>query len=135
MISISDLLTLIVGAMVSFVSIGQSISSSLPLQAANNPAAVHREIVFIVVEASGTIAVIVFTLAGMTVEVVVVAIGAIVLAAIHVLTSTFLTALFVFSKNLLELIEFVLDSLELIEFRLSAMNKLKNDKAFIYILY
>ena len=110
-ISTSDLLTLIVGAIVSFSGFTGPSGSSL-LQAASNPAAVHREIVLTAVEASGAIAVIVFTLAGMTVEVVVVAaIGVKVLAAIHVLTSTFLTALFVFSKNLLDLLEFALDSL------------------------
>ena len=101
-ISTSDLLTLIVGATVSFTSIGSSGSS--PPHAANNEAAVPREIVLTAVVAIGAIAVMVFTLAGTTLEVVVVAIGPIVLAAIQDAVSTFLIALLVFSTNLLALL-------------------------------
>ena len=97
-ISISDLLTFIVGGVVSLVSIGPS-GSSLPPHAVIRLAAVHREIASAILVAEGTTAVIVFTLAGITVDVVVVAIGPIVLAAIHVAANVFLTALFVFSKN------------------------------------
>jgi hypothetical protein len=104
--------------MVSFVSIGQSISSSLPPHAANNPAAVHREIVLIAVEASGAIAVIVFTLAGTTVGAVT---GPIEPATIHVVAKAFLTALFVLSTNLLDFLSFKLDSVELMEFGLLVM--------------
>ena len=84
------------------------------------------------VEAIGAIWVIVFTLAGTTLGV---PTGAIEPAAIHVVVRTFLMTLLVFSTNLLDFLDSILDSIELIEFRLSAMNKLKNDKAFIYILY
>ena len=97
--SILDWLTLIVGAIVSLVSIGVSGQSSPPPHAVSSPAAVHSEIVLIAVEAVGANAVIVFTLAGMKVDVVVVAIGAIVLAAIHVLTRVSLTAFLVLSTN------------------------------------
>lgn len=96
-ISTSDLLTLIVGGVVSLVSIGLSGPSSP--QAAIRLAAVHNVITLATVLAAGATAVIVFTLAGTKVAVVVVAIGPIVLAAIHVEVSTFLTALFVFSTN------------------------------------
>jgi hypothetical protein len=117
-ISISDLLTLIVGAIVSFVSIGQSGPSSPPPHAVNNPAAVHSEIVLIVVEVSGAIVLIVFTLAGTTVGVVT---GPIEPATIHVVAKAFLTAFFVLSTNLLDFLPFNLDSVELIEFGLLVM--------------
>ena len=116
-----DLLILIVGATVSLVSIGStgvtgpSNPSSPPPHAVNNHAAVHNQIVLIVVEAIGAIAVIVFTLAGTTVGV---ATGHIDPTVIHAVVKTFLTALLVLSTNLLDLLEFVLDSIAVIEFGL-----------------
>jgi hypothetical protein len=80
---------------VSLISSGSSL-----LHATNKLAAVHREIVFAAVDASGAIAVIVFILAGTTVVEVVVAIGHMELATIHVVVKAFLTALFVFSIKL-----------------------------------
>jgi hypothetical protein len=115
-ISISDLLTLIVGAIVSFsvgsIGLGLSMSSSLPPHATNKPAAVHREIVLIAVEASGVMAVIVFTLAGTTLGAVT---GPIEPAKIHVVAKAFQTALFVLSTNLLDLLELAFDSTDSIE--------------------
>ena len=112
-ISTSDRFTLIVGATVSFLSIGLtgvSGPSSPPPHAVSSPAAVHREIVLIALEAVGAIAVIVFTLAGKTVDVVVVAIGAIVLAAIHVLIRVSLTAFFVLFTKFEYLLGCLVDS-------------------------
>ncbi|MBR4634189.1 hypothetical protein IKO50_04520 [bacterium] len=108
------MLTLIVGGVVSLISIGSSGQSSPP-QAVSKDAAVHREMALATVDAVGATTEIVFTLAGTKVAVVVVAIGHIVLAAIQVLVRTFLTALFVFSTNLLALDSCFGDSIELIE--------------------
>jgi TRAP-type C4-dicarboxylate transport system permease large subunit len=103
-----------VGAMLSFSwgLIGPSGQSSPLPHATSNPAAVHREIVLIAVEASGAIAVIVFTLAGTTVGAVT---GPIEPATIHVVAKAFLTALLVFSINLLDLLELAFDSIDSIE--------------------
>jgi TRAP-type C4-dicarboxylate transport system permease large subunit len=81
----------------------------------NNIAAVHNEIVLIVVDAIGAIRVIVFTLAGTTLGV---PTGAIEPAAIHVVVRTFLMTLLVLSTKLLDFFESILDSIELIEFGL-----------------
>ena len=97
-ISTLDLLTFIVGGVVSLGSIGLSGPSSLP-QAVNKDAAVHREIALATLLATGATAEIVFTLAGTKVAVDVVAIGHIEPATIHVVVKAFLTALFVFSTN------------------------------------
>ena len=107
-ISTSDLFTLIVGGVTSFVSNGPS-GSSLPPHAANSDMAVHKETAL----ATGATTLIVFTLAGTIVDVVVVAIGPIVLAAIDVAVNAFLTALLVFSMNLLVLDNSFGDSTEL----------------------
>jgi hypothetical protein len=113
-ISTSDLLMLMVGGVVSLTLIGSSGQSSPP-QAVSKDAAVHREMALATVDAVGATTEIVFTLAGTKVAVVVVAIGHIVLAAIQVLVRTFLTALFVFSTNLLDLDSCFGGSIELIE--------------------
>jgi hypothetical protein len=68
----------------------------------------------------GAICVIAFILVGIVVEEAVL-IGVIVLATIHVLISTSLTAFFVFSINLLDLLEFLFDSKVSKEFRLLIM--------------
>jgi hypothetical protein len=119
-ISTSDLLTFIVGGVISLISIGPS-GSSFPPQAVSRLAAVHRDIAFATVDAVGAIVVIVFTLAGTTVEVVVLAIGNIVFKPIHAFVKTFPTALFVFSTNFLVLDECFLGSIVLIEFSCSSM--------------
>jgi hypothetical protein len=103
---------LIVGAIVSFVSIGPSGQSSPPPHAANKPAAVQNQIVLIAVDAIGVTAVMVFMLAGTIVGVVT---GHRDPVKIHVVAKTFPTDLFVFSKNLLDLLELVFDSIDSIE--------------------
>jgi hypothetical protein len=83
----------------SLVSIGPSdqLGHSSPPHAANRLAAVHSQMVFTAVEASGVTAVIVFTEAGTTVGV---ATGHIELAAIHAVVKAFLTAFLVFSTKI-----------------------------------
>ena len=108
-ISMLDLLIFILGGVVSLISSGHS---SLP-HADNSCAAAHREIVLTAVDVIGEIAVMVFTLAGITVGVVVVAIGTIVLIHIHVLINVSLTAFLVFSMNLLYLLGWLTDSVDL----------------------
>ena len=135
MISISDLLILIVGGVVSFSVgfsglIGPSISSSPPPHAVSKLAAVHMEIVLIVVEARGAMLVILFILAGIMVGVVT---GPIELVNIHVLTKAFLTALFVLSKKLPDLLEFMFDSIGLKESELLVMSICVCVKTFAYI--
>jgi hypothetical protein len=61
-----------------------------------------------VVDVAGSIRIILFAFAGTAVEVV---IGNILPVTIHAVVKTFLTALFVFSTNLLDLLEFELDSI------------------------
>jgi hypothetical protein len=90
---------LIVGGVMSFVSNGAS-GSSLPPHAVSKDAAVHKEIAFTTVDAVGVTTDIVFTLAGITVEVVVLAMGNIVFNPIQAFVKTFPTALFAFSTNL-----------------------------------
>jgi hypothetical protein len=109
-ISTCDLLTLIVGGVASFTSIGSSGSS--PLQAVSKDTAVHNETAL----ATGATTLIVFTLAGTIVDVVVVAIGPMVLTAIDVAVNVFLTALLVFSMNLWVFDNLLGDSIELREF-------------------
>ena len=103
--STSDLLTLIVGGVVSLVSVGLigSSGSSGP-HAVNKDAAVHREMAFTTVDAVGATTDMVFTLAGTTVEVVVLAIGNIVFKPIHALVNNFHIVLLVLSANLLYLL-------------------------------
>ena len=112
-ISISDLLTFIVGATVSLTSIGPigSSGSSHP-QAVNKDTAVHKETAL----ATGATILTVFTQAGTIVDVVVVAMGPMVLTAIDVAVNVFLTALFVLSMNLWVFDNFFGDSIELKEF-------------------
>jgi hypothetical protein len=101
-ISTSLLFISIDGAILSLVSIGftgPSGSSSPPPQAENKLAAVHSQIVLTAVEAIGAIAVIVFTLAGITLGVVVVAVGIMLLTPIQVFIKVSLTAFLVFSIN------------------------------------
>jgi hypothetical protein len=104
---------LIVGAILSFSwgLIGPSGQSSPLPHATSNPAAVQNQIVLIAVDAIGVTAM-VFMLAGTTVGVVT---GHMELAAIHAVVKTFLTALLVFSINLLDLLELAFDSIDSIE--------------------
>jgi type III secretory pathway component EscU len=74
----------------------------------NKSAVVHCQTVLSVVAVVGSMWIILFALAGVAVEV---EIGNILPATIHVVAKTFLTALFVFSTNLLDLLEFELDSI------------------------
>ncbi|MBR4633541.1 hypothetical protein IKO50_00870 [bacterium] len=82
-------------------------------------AVVHCQTVLMVVDVVGSMLIILFALTGKAVEVL---IGNMLLATIHVVAKTFLTALFVFSTNLLDFLVFALDSIELIEFGLLIMN-------------
>jgi hypothetical protein len=72
-------------------------------------AVVHCQTALIVVDVVGSMWIILFALTGRAVEVL---IGNMLLATIHVVAKTFLTALFVFSTNLLDFLVFVLDSIE-----------------------
>jgi hypothetical protein len=93
--------------------------TSLPFlsNAASNSAVVHCQTVLMVVDTTGSIRVMLFALAGITVGLV----GRMLLATIHVVVKTFLTALFVLSINLLDLLELDFDSSDSIELEFLVM--------------